>query len=398
LSATRPASRSGVETLTQIRDSPPTRVDSRLAGKLEKLGASRLYRCYNCGTCTAICPLSEESAEFPRNLIRYALIGAEEELLSSPGLWMCYYCGECSDNCPKDADPASFVMASRRYAIERYSWGKVASIFYNSSTSMSIGLIAVTFIAIFGLMLVKGSPNLNPPNLQTLVSFQVIHDAGLALGLIVGLSVLANLAIMSRYMHVRVHEKFGLSTRLRTWLSSLIVSVTKQSMAQTDFLKCTNRNRYFAHMGLFWGFVGLSIATAVDFLLGLGKTPLYPFPLQRVLGIVSGVAFIAAGGYYFLKRLRKDERHTRSSHLSDWIFIILILLAGVSGLLLTLSLYANAATLAYTLYVLHLVVVFDLLVMAPFTKFAHAVYRPLALWINETAVSFSKLERVHGGT
>ena len=106
---------------------------------------------------------------------------------------MCYYCGECSDNCPKDADPASFVMASRRYAIEKYSWGKVASVFYNSSASMSIGLIAVTFFAIFGILLVKGSPTFSPPNLQTFVSFQVIHDVGMALGLIVGLSVVCEL-------------------------------------------------------------------------------------------------------------------------------------------------------------------------------------------------------------
>ena len=210
--------------------------------------------------------------------------------------------------------------------IEKYSWGKVASVFYNSSASMSIGLIAVTLFAVFGMLLVKGSPTFSPPNLQTFVSFQVIHDVGMALGLIVGLSVVANLAIMARYMHMPTGEKFGLSTRLRTWLSSLIASVTKQSMAQTDFLKCTNRNRYFAHMALFWGFVGLSIATAVDFVLGLGKTPLYPFPLQRVLGILAGVAFTVAGGYYFLKRLRKDERHARSSHLSDWVFVTLILL------------------------------------------------------------------------
>jgi nitrate reductase gamma subunit len=149
-------------------------------------------------------------------------------------------------------------------------------------------------------------------------------------------------------------------------------------------------------MALFWGFVGLSIATTVDFVLGLGKTPLYPFPPQRVLGLVAGVAFTGAGGYYLLKRLRKNERHVRSSHLSDWIFVTLILLAGVSGLLLTLFLYVSSAPLAYSLYALHLVVVFDLLVLAPFTKFAHAVYRPLALWINETALNFGKLEHLRG--
>jgi hypothetical protein len=32
---------------------------------------------------------------------------------------------------------------------------------------------------------------------------------------------------------------------------------------------------------------------------------------------------------------------------------------------------------------LHLIAVFDLLITAPFTKFAHALYRPLALWTEE---------------
>lgn len=376
---------------SRLADEHFTRVNPRLSSKLEKLGATRLYRCYNCGTCTAICPLSKELAEFPRILIRYALLGAEEKLLSSPALWLCYYCGECSDSCPKDADPASFVMATRRYAIERYSWGKVASIFYNSSAASSIALMAMTFIAILGLLLVKGSPTFSPPNLQTFVSFQVIHDVGLGLGAFVGLSVLANLAIMAKLVRVRPDKKMALVARLETWLSTLIGSVLRQSIAQLDFLKCTNRNRYFAHMAMFWGFIGLAIATTIDFVIGLGKISLYPFPPQRVLGVLAGVAFTLGATYYLFKRLRKDERHVRSSHLTDWVFVTLIFLAGITGLLLTLSLYADSAPIAYSLYAVHLVIVFDLLVMAPFTKFAHAVYRPLAIWMNDAALSFSKL-------
>lgn len=334
--------------------------------------------------------------EFPRTLIRYALLGAEEKLLSSPALWLCYYCGECSDNCPKDADPASFVMAARRYAIEKYSWGKIASVFYNNTAASAAGLLAITLIAILGILFVKGSPTFSSPNLQTLVSFQVIHDLGLALGAIVGLSVFANLAIMWKYVRIKPNMKIPLVTRLQTWLSTLIGSVMRQSVIQIDFLKCTNKNRYYAHMALFWGFVGLGIATGIDFIIGLGKIPLYPIPPQRVLGISAGIAFTLAATYYLVKRLRKDERHVRTSHLTDWAFVTLLLLAGISGMLLTLSLYANSGAMAYSLYGAHLVIVFDLLVIAPFTKFAHAVYRPLALWMNDAALRFDKLERMGG--
>jgi hypothetical protein len=287
-------------------------------------------------------------------------------------------------------------MAARRYATERYSWGKLGVMFYDSPRGSSLGLMMITLIAILGILFTKGSPTFSSPNLQTLVSFQVIHDVGLLLGAFIGLSVLVDLAIMAKYVRARPSKRIALVTRWKNWLSTLISSVMRQSIAQIDFLKCTNRNRYFAHMALFWGFLGLAIATTIDFVIGLGKIPLYPFPPQRVLGVLAGVAFTVAATYYLLKRLRKDERHVRSSHFTDWIFVVLIFLAGVSGLLLTLSLYIDSAPLAYSIYVAHLVIVFDLLVLAPFTKFAHALYRPLAIWMNSATLRFERLNALGG--
>jgi ferredoxin len=375
---------------------PSTRINPTLASKLQKLGATRLVRCYNCGTCTAICPVSEENAEFPRTLIRYAIIGAEDRLLASPALWLCYYCGECSDSCPRDADPGAFLMAARRYATTQYSWGKVASVFYNSRVSSATSFLALTLIAVFGFMLLKGNPTFSSPNLQSLFSFQILHDAGLVLGGLLGLSVLLDLAIMMRYVRLDDHSGIPMPTRLRIWASSLINSVISSSLVQRSYLKCTNRNRYLAHMALFWGFIGMALATSIDFMIGLGKVPLYPIPPQRLLGIISGLAFTTGAGYYLLKRLRKNERHVESSHLSDWIFVGLMLLAGVSGLLLTTALYVGSGVTTYSLYAFHLVIVFDLLLLAPFTKFAHAVYRPLALWIQQAESNFEVL-RAKGG-
>jgi ferredoxin len=372
------------------------RVRPELASEIQRLGAKKLARCYNCGTCTAICPLSKERVEFPRAPIRHAILGLEDKLLSSPSLWLCYYCGECSDTCPRDADPGAFMMAARRYAMRKYSWGKLASIFYGNPASSAGALLVTTLVALFGVLLMRGPAVMSPVNLQEFFSFEIIHDVGLLLGAFVGLGALGNLAIMARQIRGGTGKGMSRGNGFGVWLSTLIASLTRESLAQVGYLKCTNRNRYFAHMALFWGFVGMAVSTAIDFLLGIGNIPLYPVPPQRLLGIVSGIVFSCGAAYYVYKRVRKDEQHVKFSHFSDWMFLLLLLLSGITGLLLTTTLYTNSNLAAYNLFTFHLVVVFDLIVLAPFTKFAHAIYRPLAIWMNEVAVNLGKLELTRG--
>jgi ferredoxin len=369
----------------------PLRVRPGLASEIQRLGAVRLARCYNCGTCTAICPLSKERVEFPRACIRHAILGLEDKLLSSPSLWLCYYCGECSDTCPRDADPGAFMMAARRYAMRKYSWGRIASIFYGNPATSAAGLLLTTLVALLGVLLMRGPAVFSPVNLQQFFSFEIIHNAGLVLGAFVGISALGNLAMMAKHVGAGTKREISTGKKLSVWFSALVASLTRESLAQVGYLKCTNRNRYFAHMALFWGFLGMSVATAIDFLLGVGNVPLYPIPPQRVLGVVSGIAFSCGAIYYFYKRVKRDEQHVKFSHLTDWAFVLLLLLSGISGLMLTTTLYADSNLAAYALYAFHLVVVFDLIVLAPFTKFAHAIYRPLAIWMNEAVVNLGRL-------
>jgi hypothetical protein len=58
---------------------------------------------------------------------------------------------------------------------------------------------------------------------------------------------------------------------------------------------------------------------------------------------------------------------------------------------LTMTIYTGSNSASYTLYAFHLIVVFDLIVLAPFTKFAHALYRPLAIWMNDVAGIHGKI-------
>src|SRR5450756_2977185 len=73
-----------------------TRVDRNLYPELQRFGATDISACFNCGVCSAICPLSVDGASFPRRMSRYAQLGMREKLLSSPELWSCYGCSAVS--------------------------------------------------------------------------------------------------------------------------------------------------------------------------------------------------------------------------------------------------------------------------------------------------------------
>ncbi len=65
-------------------------------------GAEHFKRCFTCGTCTASCPVAEVHDEYdPRKIIRMAILGMKDEVLSSDVLWMCSRCYTCYALCPQ---------------------------------------------------------------------------------------------------------------------------------------------------------------------------------------------------------------------------------------------------------------------------------------------------------
>lgn len=95
------------------------RVNPRLIEEIKELGAFDISACFNCGTCTGICPISREGKEFPRRLIRYAILGVEEKVRGIEP-WLCLLCGRCSETCPRGANPTEFIRTLRKYLITNY--------------------------------------------------------------------------------------------------------------------------------------------------------------------------------------------------------------------------------------------------------------------------------------
>jgi heterodisulfide reductase subunit C2 len=94
-------------------------VNPEFTKKLKLAGKDVGAECFNCGTCAAICPLI--SGHFPRKMIRYAQIGAEERILEhAKELWQCLHCGLCTQTCPRGANPGEVILALKRHVVANW--------------------------------------------------------------------------------------------------------------------------------------------------------------------------------------------------------------------------------------------------------------------------------------
>lgn len=350
-------------------------IKTKFLEDVKKLGAFDINACYSCGNCTAICPLSSEDYSFPRKMIRYAMLGLEEKILSSPDIWLCYYCGDCSKSCPREADPGALMMALRRHSIRKYSLGKIADFFYSGFSSFMTWLL-LTITATAGVILFhEPLPNLKKVEPLSFISLDFLHKAGLILGIFIAFFAVTHILIMVRSISKGKNYQ---GSAVKNFLQVLLNEV----FVHSKFEDCEDRKRYIAHLALFWGFSLLFLATFLAFGVDFFDFPDIFRLFARVFGIAGGVALLYGSGFYLWKRIKAKDTYSKFSHHSDWIFIILMFLAGLTGMLMDFFHLLNLPWPAYITFALHLIIVFDLLITAPFTKFAHAIYRPLALWIS----------------
>jgi heterodisulfide reductase subunit C len=353
------------------------RANPRFADKIKKLGAFDITACFSCGQCSAVCSLSRDQQAFPRRLIRYTLLGLEKRVLSAPEPWLCYFCGECSDSCPRQADPGGLMMALRRFAVRRYSLGRVSDMF-SSAVASGLAWFVLTALALAAVIAFH-NPEMNRRQVEFLsfISLEQIHIAGLVIAAFIVLAFAVNLFIMVRSL------KKGLSAEALSvpTLRSGILPALRETVLQNSFDECENGHwRRWAHLGVSWGFMGMFLATAIISAVDFKWLPLPRWP-SLVIGSIGGIAALAGLAYYFYLRIRRQTAYAKRSNQSDWAFLVLLGLSILSGFAMVALRFANLPLAAYWAFGLHLVVVFNLLIGAPFTKFAHIVYRPMALWL-----------------
>ena len=379
-------------------------IDTEMLGDMKRFGELDISSCFSCGTCTAICPLVDNDAAFPRSIIRLAQVGLKDDLLASKELWTCYHCGLCSDSCPMDADPGEFMAAARRYAIASYDRTGLARVLY---TRPLIGtLISVAIAAFFAMFMYSA---VGERDTETLAFFdfipaEMIHWTGIATMVLMVLAGLAGVVTMVR----RIARRDGVTVRslvegrpalARTggpcgppWASSPWVSpATARDCTDDAPVEPWYRRRWFIHAMTIWGFLGLMVATGLDWaldLLGIKETgtmiPVW-YP-SRLIGTIAGAMLIYGVTWFMVNRATRYNRASASSTGSDWLLLILLLITGVTGFIIEVALYMpNPPAWGYWVFLFHVAVAMELLLLLPFTKFAHAIYRPVALFFDSLA-------------
>lgn len=93
-------------------------IDPEFVDKIVEAGADRIRTCIQCGTCSSVCPSGRRTAFRTRELIRKALLGLKDEVLSSPDLWLCATCLTCLERCPRQIKVTDAIIIMRNMAAD----------------------------------------------------------------------------------------------------------------------------------------------------------------------------------------------------------------------------------------------------------------------------------------
>lgn len=97
-----------------------TNLDPKFKDEISNLyGQYNLKRCYQCGTCSASCPVSEIEEKYnPRRILRMVMLGMRDRVLSSDFIWLCSQCYACGERCPQDVHIPEIMESIKNIAIK----------------------------------------------------------------------------------------------------------------------------------------------------------------------------------------------------------------------------------------------------------------------------------------
>jgi heterodisulfide reductase subunit C len=86
---------------------------NELKDRVETLSGQKLLQCYQCGRCSAGCPVVDEMDIVPSEVIRLLQLGQIDTVLDSKTIWVCASCLQCASRCPKGVEFSNICDALR---------------------------------------------------------------------------------------------------------------------------------------------------------------------------------------------------------------------------------------------------------------------------------------------
>jgi quinone-modifying oxidoreductase subunit QmoC len=360
------------------------------------LGGEDLKKCYQCATCSVVCPISPDNKPFPRKEMIAASWGLKDKLLKSADPWLCHNCGDCNTRCPRKAKPGDVLAAIRAQAIAEYSAPKALAQALNNPKMLPILLLVpAVYILIMGTLMGK---IFNFQFLNFSPEGTIVHAKMVSTWLVdVVMLSAAGFAVAVFFNGVKrflgdIHQnalaegKTDKQTIDSAGFIQALIRTIPTILRHAKFNECTeNKERGVSHMLVLFAFIGLFIVTSIFFVAIYGLQIHGPYSqLNPVkwLANVSGVALIIGSILLIKQRMSKTDQ---TSAFKDWLLLWLVFGLGVTGMGAQLTRLAGWAGPSYTIYFIHLILIWFTFAYLPFSKLAHLVYRTVAMTYAEYA-------------
>jgi hypothetical protein len=271
------------------------------------------------------------------------------------------------------------MMTFRRYLTARYDWTGLSARLYTSRIWEIGALLAVGAFMLFLILSFHGPLVTERVELNTFAPAEMVHVFDLIMAGVLAFFLLSN-AFRMYWFTMQQGAKVPIPMRLYLVEAKTLIL---HFVTQKVFLKCkSNWRRWLKHWLLVSGYV-LMFLLVVVFLMWFQTDNIYPlYHPQRWIGYYATAVLLYGTIEILVGRLRKREQIHKFSDFSDWMFPILILLTTVSGILVHIFRYTGLPLATYYTYALHLMIAVPMLVIeVPFGKWAHLLYRPLALYL-----------------
>lgn len=382
------------------------RPDTEFIGRLLDGGGGDLKKCFQCATCSVACELAEgQSRPFPRKEMVWAQWGLKDRLLADPDIWLCHRCNDCSTRCPRGARPGDVLAAVRQEAVKHYAVPSFLGRWLNQAGTLPLLLLMPALLLV--LAMAARAPLWDSG--QGVLAY--LHHEGfyadlfphwLLIGfytLFWGLALLgAAVGAVRFWGAMKAADETSGRPVAASGLVGSAIRALGSILTHDRFSKCTSQaGARTPHLGAFYGFLALFLVSVwavvalyiINPLIpGHEEDLIYPFVIWnpwKVLANLGGIALVV-GSVLAIRNRRLSVEEVPASTSFDWIFLWLLLVVGSTGLLTEIMRYVAEAGgsqgvvyAAYAVYFIHLVAVFDLLVYLPYSKFAHVVYRTVAL-------------------
>ncbi len=339
------------------------KINPEFTKELKSFGAFDVNACYNCGNCTAVCSLSDEDNSFPRKMVRLSVLGLDSEIKTSLEPWLCYYCGECSSTCPRQAEPGELMMSLRRWLTARYDWTGLSGLLYRSLTATLTAFVLLAAAVVWFAF----AQDLNTAKLLHYGHyFEMFAIAG-----VFAFILLPNLMRMWWMTVFNKSEKTPLK-RYFTTLGELFVHMFTQKRT----LGCDDsKTRWTEHLILVISYLSLLFTTV--FLDWFGTKSGFII----ALGYIESAAIFVVTVLFVTARIQKKTEVSKHAHPSDWLFVIWLSLMGLTAFTVRLFIDLNLLENNVWIYIVHLIILVQwALIIVPFGKWTHFLYRSFAMW------------------